>query len=207
MFILRIRNWDKFQHYKRMHSKYKKQMTWLKLYGGDILNDPEWFDLTDSNKAIYIELLCLASQFEGNLPPMKTIKFRLRRSEDEINNALKDLSHWIEQGVYTTYIPEEKRIEEKINNTSSKDDGQSLELFDKFWKIYPNKRGVAKAKETWKKKNLFKHFTEIEKHIKFMLDSGEWKEKKYIPHGSTYLNQRRWEDGVGDIKQRWEGGI
>lgn len=70
---MRVRNWDKFQHYKPMNAKYKKQMTWLKLYGGDILNDLEWFELTDTNKAIYIELLCLASQHEGNLPDIKKI--------------------------------------------------------------------------------------------------------------------------------------
>ena len=93
-----------------MHSKYKKQMTWLKLYGGDILNDIDWFELSDTNKAIYIELLCLASQNHGNLPDIKTISFRLRRSKDQLQKDLDDLTHWIEDGIYSVYtmpIPEE----------------------------------------------------------------------------------------------------
>ena len=189
MFILRIRNWDKFQHYKRMHSKYKKQMTWLKLYGGDILNDPEWFDLTDSNKAIYIELLCLASQFEGNLPPMKTITFRLRRSEDEVSNALKDLSHWIEQGVYTAYIPEEEKEKNKKRGSSKR--------FDDFWKsLLPNRRTKkVVCQEKWEIHNLDEKADLIIKWIKKMNLTKEWKEG-YNPGPEVIINQKRWEDDV-----------
>ena len=32
--MFKIKNWDKFQHYK-----HKNKMSWYKMYGGDILND------------------------------------------------------------------------------------------------------------------------------------------------------------------------
>lgn len=191
---MRIRNWDKFQHYKRMHSKYKKQMTWLKLYGGDILNDMEWYQLSDTNKAIYIELLCLASQHEGNLPDINKISFRLRRPVEQVNTAMQELAHWIEQGVYTVYIPEEEKEEEEEQTNVSKEFLEST--FKKFWDLYPNKQGIAKAKEHWKNKRLYKYIDDIIKHVNYMKTTQQWKDKSFIPHGSTYLNQRRWEDGI-----------
>jgi len=198
VFILRIRNWDKFQHYKPMHSKYKKQMTWLKLYGGDILNDIDWFELSDTNKAIYIELLCLASQNHGNIPELKTISFRLRRPIDQLQRALEELAHFIEDGIYSVYtmpiLEEEKEEEKEQEEKVSKEFLEST--FNKFWEFYPNKQGIARAKEYWKSKKLYKYVDDIIKHINYMKTTQQWKDKQFIPHGSTYLNKRLWEDGI-----------
>jgi len=184
---LRIRNWDKFQHYKRMHSKYKKQMTWLKLYGGDILNDMEWYELSDTNKAIYIELLCLASQHEGNLPDISKISFRLRRPVEQINTAMQELSHWIEQGVYTAYILEEEKKRKEYTSIR----------FDEFWNSLLGKRRVNKqgCLEKWKIHNLDAEADKIILWVKSMNLTKEWKEG-YNPSPEVIINQRRWEDGV-----------
>ena len=182
---MRVRNWDKFQHYKPMNAKYKKQMTWLKLYGGDILNDLEWFELSDTNKAIYIELLCLASQHEGNVPDIKKICFRLRRSESQVQKALEELGHWLEEGVYTAYIPE-KRREEKSRGIR----------FDDFWNSLLAKRRVNKSGclEKWKAQNLDEIADTIISWVKSMNSSKEWKDG-FNPSPEVIINQRRWEDG------------
>lgn len=206
---MRIRNWDKFQHYKPMHSKYKKQMTWLKLYGGDILNDIDWFELSDTNKAIYIELLCLASQNHGNLPELKTIAFRLRRSKDQLQKAFDDLSHWIEDGIYSVYtmpIPEEEKEEEENKKSIQYD----YSLFDKFWEeVIPSVRkyGKQSCKNKWKSHDLNKEATQIFAWYKKMQQTEEWK-KGMIPAPEVVINQRRWEAEVpGSTRQRydWEG--
>ena len=192
MFILRVRNWDKFQHYKPMNAKYKKQMTWLKLYGGDILNDLEWFELSDTNKAIYIELLCLASQHEGNLPDIKKICFRLRRSESQVQKALDELGHWLEEGVYTAYIPEKSR-EEKSKGIR----------FDDFWSSLLAKRRVNKSGclQKWKAQNLDEIADTIISWVKSMNSSKEWKDG-FNPSPEVIINQRRWEDGNGKKLKR-----
>ena len=71
--------------------------------------------------------------------------------------------------------------------------------FDTFWEAYPRKTNKAKAESAWKKlkpdENLFDLIT---KNITARLQVGDWDEdrKDYIPHPSTYLNGRRWEDEV-----------
>ena len=36
---MRIKNWDKFNYYNVSNPKYRKEMTWFKIYGRDILNN------------------------------------------------------------------------------------------------------------------------------------------------------------------------
>tara|TARA_R110000868_G_C10970396_1_gene769740 strand:+ start:10836 stop:11522 length:687 start_codon:yes stop_codon:yes gene_type:complete len=88
---------------------------------------------------------------------------------------------------------EENRIEENR---------YTLE-YENFWAEYPEKKGKGKAYESWKKLNkntqvlcllaiknqvLNNHFRNL-------------KGENYIPHPTTWLNQRRWEDEVKEIKQ------
>ena len=45
--MFKIKNWDKFQHYK-----HKNKMTWYKMYGGDILNDVTYMELSETENAL-----------------------------------------------------------------------------------------------------------------------------------------------------------
>ena len=65
---MRIRNWSKFQHFKN-----KSSMVWFKCYGRDIINDPDWHALTDTQKATLFELWCLASEKNGELPMLEKL--------------------------------------------------------------------------------------------------------------------------------------
>lgn len=68
--------------------------------------------------------------------------------------------------------------------------------FDDFWKVYPRHVAKQNALKSWKalKPNdelLQAILADVNRRL-----GGEWrgKDMQYIPHPSTYLNQRRWED-------------
>lgn len=65
--------------------------------------------------------------------------------------------------------------------------------FNDFWSVYPRKEGKNNAEKTWKK------LSEEEKQLAISDCQNRFKsqERKFIPHGSTYLNQKRWEDELG----------
>ena len=74
--------------------------------------------------------------------------------------------------------------------------------FDDFYKLYPRKVGRFVAQRSFKK------LSEIDKqlaynglvnYIKFWESSKT--EKQFIPHPSTWNNQRRWEDELEDLKE------
>lgn len=71
------------------------------------------------------------------------------------------------------------------------------ERFEKFYFSYPRKVGKANV-EKWFNKNkpdeeLFnKIMTALEEHKK----TKQWQDKQFIPHPSTWLNQKRWEDEI-----------
>lgn len=112
---MKIRNWSKFQHFKN-----KSSMVWFKVYGRDIINDPDWHELSSDQKATLFELWCLASEKNGELPDLKKICFRLHKDKEFVQNMLITLNSWFEgdsadpiYNVYTEYAREKKREEDK----------------------------------------------------------------------------------------------
>jgi len=78
--------------------------------------------------------------------------------------------------------------------------------FGDFYSIYPVKKSKVKAEEKWYKLNL-QDQTSCITHLR----SSSYKswllkqDKQYIPHPSTFLNQRRWEDQLDNkppVKKR-----
>ena len=70
--------------------------------------------------------------------------------------------------------------------------------FQKFWNAYPNKTGKGAAERAWENADgrtlpevdvLLAAITAQRKTDGWLKDNG-----KFIPHPSTWLNQRRWED-------------
>lgn len=74
--------------------------------------------------------------------------------------------------------------------------------FEDFWNTYPNTpRRVAKAKcfQKWKSLHLDDQADEIIKHVTAMKATEQWREG-YEPAPLTYINQRRWSDGIPEIQ-------
>lgn len=70
--------------------------------------------------------------------------------------------------------------------------------FDEFWKAYPaTPRRVAKSKclQRWKAQKLDAVADDILDHVRAMKATKQWQDG-YEPAPLTYLNQKRWEDGV-----------
>ena len=69
--------------------------------------------------------------------------------------------------------------------------------FEQFYKLYPRKVGRYLAEKNFKKlsqKDKLKAYEGLSKYKKF------WKanetDRQFIPHPSTFINQKRWEDDI-----------
>jgi hypothetical protein len=88
----RIRNWNKFQHFK------DRKPPWVKLYR-DILDDRAWHRLNPEAAKTLVMLWLIASESDGWLPEIEDLAFRLRTTENTLENILLELSGgWLEQG-------------------------------------------------------------------------------------------------------------
>ena len=200
---MRIKNWDKFNYYNVSNPKYRKEMTWFKIYGRDILNNLDWFSLSSDQKSTIFELWCLASQDEGNLPSVDIIAFRLRKDKDFIINALETLKDWLCTSS-ALRLPEVRPLSapDKIRE----DKIISIVRFEDFWKEYPVNRKVGKkpCMDKWGSKGLDKIADKIISHVKTMSQSKQWKEG-FNPAPLTYINQERWEDELQKVRNVWDG--
>lgn len=78
----------------------------------------------------------------------------------------------------------------------------SAELFSRFWKLYPRKVGKDKAEKAWAKIKLTQPlFDEIIAALaKHSVTPGWTKDNgQFIPHASTWLNGKRWQDEVPEV--------
>lgn len=87
---LTIKNWDKFQHYKSGRGA----PPWIKLHRC-LLNDKEWHSLDSGAAKFLISVWMLAAEYDGKLPDIETLAFRLRCDSNLIAKYLHLCSHWI----------------------------------------------------------------------------------------------------------------
>jgi len=185
--ILRVRNWDKFQPTMK-----DRNVIWIKIYR-QILEDYEWHNLSSDSKATLLELLLLASENNGQLPEVHKIAFRLRKTEDFINEQIGLLSHWLQLDNNLITTCEQDVALEKSREEKSK----TYVRFDEFWNSLLPKRRVNRKGciEKWKNHNLDTEADNILSWLKQMNMTKEWKEG-FNPSPEVIINQRRWEDGI-----------
>lgn len=79
--------------------------------------------------------------------------------------------------------------------------------FAEFWAVYPVKKGKAEAEKKWHARNLDviadKIIADVEARKK---RDRQWR-AGYAPHGSTYVNQRGWEDEIEEDRGRNGSGL
>ena len=91
-----------------------------------------------------------------------------------------------------------KKIQNKNINTLSQ--ATTASRFNEFWSAWPtSKRKVAKAacEVKWLKLKLDNVADQIIAHVNSIKGSEQWT-TGYEPAPLTYINQRRWEDGVAE---------
>jgi len=86
----KIKNWSRFQHFK------DRRPPWVKLYR-DLLDDLDWFELDPLASKCLINFWLIASEYDGCLPSVDILSFRLRLKKQEVTKILNSLSHWLEQ--------------------------------------------------------------------------------------------------------------
>lgn len=89
---------------------------------------------------------------------------------------------------------QKKGKESKVNEIIKKQ-------FEDFWSIYPRRVKKQKAKEWFEKNKPSEElFTIMITALKKFMNSQEWKSNggQFIPHPTTWLNQKRWEDLNGE---------
>lgn len=194
--MFKIKNWEEFQPPLRAD----RNVIWIKLYR-KILDDFNWSNLTDSNKATLIELWLLASENEGNLPDSEEISFRLRKDKSFINKQLEQLSAFVLRDGNDSAATrqqvgslEKSRVEIEKSKRKSRERVEVDNGFDVFWNNYPRKVGRGKAEEAWKKQKP--NVDDVLKTLIWQKESKQWFQQNgaFVPNPSTYLNQKRWLD-------------
>lgn len=193
--MYKIKNWDKFQHYKPKNAKHQQKMTWYKMYGADILNDPSYMKMSINEKLFLREAWDLASQFDGELPDLETCAFRLRQTEQELKKVYNSLN--AKGFLYTDSIDGIEEVYTPTITITAKAEiiKKKSEHFDNWWTALPdnrknNKKGCEKK---WMDKKLDSIGKDIIKWTNSMRSTREWKEG-FNPAPETILNQERWND-------------
>jgi hypothetical protein len=95
---MRIKNWEKFQHFK------DRTPPWIKLYRY-LLDDPDWHELDAKAAKVLVMLWLVASEDEskeGKLPCLRKLAFRLRMKESELSKEIQRLGQWLYHDDTTT---------------------------------------------------------------------------------------------------------
>ena len=69
-----------------------------------------------------------------------------------------------------------------------------IDEFQEFWSRYPRKVGTGAAKKAYDKALKSARHDDIMAGLSEQLPALESRQKQYIPHASTWLNQERWKD-------------
>lgn len=173
---MRIKNWQKFQHYK------ERKPPWVKLYR-ELLDDIEWNQLPGDAAKTLIMLWLVASEDDGHLPDIKTLCFRLRVPEKSFNDSISMLSHWLEhddsdvqatrkQGAELE-TETERETEEEIETKRETEEEKDVAV--------PN-RGTADPVSLKPKKEPNQFWPVLIEHIK-----RKWEYKKR-PHGKFTMD-------------------
>jgi hypothetical protein len=197
---LRPKSWNEFQHYKRRHPP------WVKLHKR-LLDDFEFQSLPLASKALAPMLWLLASEDRQGWIDAEAAKisFRLRISEDELDQAIQPL---IEGGFFEHEedasaalaldmqgaLPEsETESEEETEEMSDKSDPCDQD-FQIFWKDYPTDALMSKksALEQWEK--LSRAEREAARRAIPAFKDYCRKNPTYRPvHAERFLSQKRFE--------------
>jgi len=143
---MRIKNWDRFQHFK------DRKPIWIKLYR-DLLDDLNWHELDGKSAKALVMIWLIASEDLGKLPETKTLAFRLRMSEKETKEVVTKLTQWLEQDDINTIsdgyqddMPEKRR--EETDKEKEKETDTPTGVSQQVWDSFVKQRKTKKAQVT-----------------------------------------------------------
>lgn len=100
----------------------------------------------------------------------------------------------------------ENNIKDKVTKIScAKSFAHAHEIeasFEEFWKTYPKKKDKERAKKIWAKHKLYEMKDQIIVDvIERTKKEQQWQTSQFIPHASTYLNNKLWTDSIESCKK------
>ena len=159
----------------------------------------EVVDIRSAEKAILIALADRANEHGECYPSYDDICRRSCATRNTVSCAIKRFEElglierrkrFGKSTVYALNITSSTKIHTTDTRSSTELRTSKEDDFDPFWKSYPRKVNKKTGQIAWR--NLSKSDKEAAKdglkHFPFS------KEERFIPHASTWLRQRRWED-------------
>ena len=124
------------------------------------------------------------------------------QSEGNVKVTAK-VTQSIPQSTHTKEVKEEKKRKDIITNTPTSQKANGL--FSAFYSLYPRKVGKQAAEKAWLKNKCDEHSDQIMEALPKHIDSKDWQksEGQFVPHPSTWLNGRRWEDQIEVEASEW----
>lgn len=203
MLRLKIRNWEKFQHYS------KRNPPWIKLHFS-ILQSKDWVSASNEDRVLAIAIMLIASHdhscngsFDADSEYIKRVAYldfepNFKRLINLGFLELVQADASICEQMQADARPEtETETEEKKNMRSRA--GNYSEDFEVWWKMYPAHRKPSKheAYKQWKLQKVNGSSVELIDKLSKQIASKIWDDgHKYCPNAQKYLKERRWEDDL-----------
>lgn len=204
---IKITNWDTRQSFRADRGA----PPWIKIYR-NIMSNPKWLQLTDSEKGQIVSLWVVAADTEGELVNNSKLLMKMCQLDSEPNiNKFIQLGFVTSDGAHCDAnltptcqpldAPEERQRRDRVEE--SREDScptkkEKQEAFDAFYSHYPLKKSKKLAIKAWDKLTP----EEMQKAIDVV--SGEdfqthmrkqvRGKKDFRPHPSSWLNAGRWAD-------------
>lgn len=157
---------------------------------------------------------CSVTKVATAVTKLVSLGYLRRESFDGRRRKLKSSLSFFKRQTFKDLKSDFKKVKESNTNkeykksiTRKSAEGEIPDGFTDFWNCYPRKVSKTMALKAWKKLApgadlLHSILADVNRRLE-----GEWKEKdmQYIPHPSTYLNQRRWEDetSTGKVEEQY----
>lgn len=199
---LTVKNWSEFQHYK------DRNPPWIKLHRA-LLDDYEFSALPDAAKGQLILIWLFASQNEGKIPhDAKFLEKKLGLTDACELLAMVEMGFLIPEQVASKPLAKRKQVASNVLDLTRSREEKSFRKateaetdarFTDFYEAYPRKVSKADAIKAWQKLNpdaalilvMMAALNRQKKSLSWTKDNGD-----FVPHPSTWLNKRRWEDGT-----------
>lgn len=205
--FLSIKNWSDFQHYK------DRNPPWIKLHRS-LLDDYEFTQLPDADKAHLLLLWLYASHHEGRVPadpdflsrkigaaqPVN-LKLLIERgflvAEHESSNVLA-VCKQPDSELLPSRAPAYSRETETETEKPLRGEPRVSDLsFQRFWQAYPKKRNRGTAEKAFAKvKPDEALLARILQAVEVAKRRDDWRKDngQFVPYAASWLNAKGWED-------------
>lgn len=223
MRYLKIRNWDKWQTYR----KDRGRPPWIKVHRR-LMQDPNWVELTDAQRGQLVVMWMLAADRDGVIPASPATLRKLGGMDSDPDISVFVRSGFIEpieskeinsdDQVVVTLTPSWRHVDPP--DTDADADAESPPTpprgmvtnlahrkaldanFEEFWKVYPRREAKGGARRAY-----LAALKRGATHEQIMAGARRYaakragQDKQYTAMAQTWLNQDRWLDEEASPKK------